>query len=110
MVAGQLDCRRLPDYAGRLHSASGLVLAVANFIHLAGKDEDVLETAIGVPEVGRFGHDRQLYRPTAGSDVQRLPLTVALVPETPNFRAYYGIYQNQTLIGGVETTAAGILF
>lgn len=80
-------------------------LAVANFIHLAGKDEDVLETAIGVPEVGRFGHDRQLYRPTAGSDVQRLPLTVALVPETPNFRAYYGIYQNQTLIGGVETTS-----
>jgi cyclophilin family peptidyl-prolyl cis-trans isomerase len=78
-------------------------LAVANFIHLAGKDDDILETAVGVPEVGSFGHDRQLYRPTSGSDVQRLPLTVALVPATPTFRAYYGIYQNQTLIGGVET-------
>ena len=80
-------------------------LAVANFIQLAGKDDDIYETAVGVPEVGDFGHNRQFYRATSESDVQRLPLNVALVPETPDFRAYYGIYQSQTLIGGVETVS-----
>jgi cyclophilin family peptidyl-prolyl cis-trans isomerase len=80
-------------------------LAVANFIQLAGKDEDILETALGVPALGALGHDRQFYQATAESDVIRLPLTVALIPETDDFRAYYAIYQNQTLIGGVETQA-----
>lgn len=77
-------------------------MAVANFIQLAGKDDDILETALGVQDIGTFGHDRQLYRPTANSDVQRLPLRVVFIPETPEFRAHYGIYQNQTLVGGVE--------
>lgn len=80
-------------------------LAVANFIQLAGKQDDILETPVGVPTLGAFGHDRQFYQATAESDVARLPLTVVLIPETPDFRAYYGIYQNQTLIGGVETRA-----
>lgn len=80
-------------------------LAVANFIQLAGKDDDILETVVGVPALGALGHDRQFYQATAESDVVRLPLTVALIPETDDFRSYYAIYQNQTLIGGVETQA-----
>ena len=79
--------------------------AVANFIHLAGKPDDILETALGVPELSAPNHSLNGYWPTAESDVQRLPLTVALIPATQNFRAFYGIFQNQVMIGGVETTS-----
>jgi len=82
-------------------------LAVANFIMLAGKPDDILETLSGVPTLGAQGHNLQLYRATAESDVARLPLSVRLVPETSEFRAYYGIYQNTALIGGVETATSG---
>ena len=46
-------------------------LAVANFIQLAGKPDDILETAPGVPFLETSAHYRQFYRPTAESDVQR---------------------------------------
>ncbi|MFT6182116.1 MAG: cyclophilin family peptidyl-prolyl cis-trans isomerase [Akkermansiaceae bacterium] len=77
-------------------------LAVANFIHLAGKGDDILETRNGVPLLGALGHDRQLYRSTSESDAVRLSLTVHFIAATETMRAFYGIYQSETYIGGVE--------
>lgn len=82
-------------------------LAVANFIHLAGKADDILETVAGVPDISEPSHGLRLYQATAESDVPRLPLNVSLVPETSDSSAYYGVYQSQTLIGGVELFPSG---
>jgi len=78
-------------------------LAVANFIQLAGKPDDILETPLGVPFLESAAHYTQsYYRPTAESDVARLPLRVQRIEATPTMRGFYGIYQSNTYIGGVE--------
>ncbi len=78
-------------------------LAVANFIQLAGKPDDILETPAGVPFLEDAGHYTQsFYRPTADSDVVRLPLRVQRIEATPTMRGFYGIFQSNTYIGGVE--------
>lgn len=79
-------------------------LAVANFIHLAGKEDDILETRAGVPDLytQTAAHSRQGYYSLGDSDAPKLPLQVYLVPATETMRQFYGIFQSQTYIGGVE--------
>ncbi|MEN8774502.1 MAG: peptidylprolyl isomerase [Akkermansiaceae bacterium] len=81
-------------------------MAVANFIQLAGKPDDILETPAGVPFLEDSAHYAQsYYRPTAQSDVQRLALRVERIESTPTMRGFYGIFQSNTYIGGVEGIA-----
>ncbi|MDA7518311.1 peptidylprolyl isomerase [bacterium] len=81
-------------------------MAVANFIQLAGKPDDILETPAGVPFLEDPAHYTQsYYRPTAQSDVQRLALRVQRIERTPTMRGFYGIFQSGTYIGGVEGIA-----
>ena len=62
-------------------------LAVANFIQLAGKPDDILETPAGVPFLEDAAHYTQsYYRPTIDSDVARLPLRVERIESTPHGR------------------------
>lgn len=82
-------------------------LAVANFIHLAGKGDDILETRDGVPFLGDINHFRHKYYSTAESDAERLVLHVVSIPATETMRAFYGIYQSETYIGGVEIFQIG---
>ncbi|MFT6863506.1 MAG: peptidyl-prolyl cis-trans isomerase A (cyclophilin A) [Akkermansiaceae bacterium] len=77
-------------------------LAVANFILLAGKPDDILETAAGVPFLETAAHYRQLYRPTAESDVQREALRVARIEQTQTMRGFYAIFKGDLYLGGVE--------
>lgn len=77
-------------------------LAVANFIQLAGKPDDILVTAMGVPALNNSAHGLQFYRPTAESDVVRPWLQVQWVPQTATMRGFYAIKQNDVVIGGVE--------
>ena len=78
-------------------------LAVANFIQLAGKPDDILETPAGVPFLENAAHYAQsYYRPTIESDVARLPLRVERIESTPTMRGFYAIFQSNTYIGGVE--------
>jgi len=78
-------------------------LAVANFIQLAGKPDDILETPAGVPFLENAAHYTQsYYRPTIESDVARLPLRVERIESTPTMRGFYAIFQSNTYIGGVE--------
>jgi cyclophilin family peptidyl-prolyl cis-trans isomerase len=78
-------------------------LAVANFIQLAGKPDDILETPAGVPFLEDAAHYTQsYYRPTIDSDVARLPLRVERIESTPTMRGFYAIFQSNTYIGGVE--------
>ena len=78
-------------------------LAVANFIQLAGKPDDILETPAGVPFLESAAHYTQsYYRPTTESDVTRLPLRVERIESTPTMRGFYAIFQSNTYIGGVE--------
>ena len=78
-------------------------LAVANFIQLAGKPDDILETPAGVPFLENAAHYTQsYYRPTLESDVARLPLRVERIDSTPTMRGFYAVFQSNTYIGGVE--------
>ena len=78
-------------------------LATANFIHLAGKGDDVFETRNGVPFLEDPTHNRHLYSTIAESDSVKLPLTVSYVPISSTMRAHYEIKQSGTFIGAVET-------
>lgn len=78
-------------------------LAVSNFIHLAGKGDDIFETPDNVPILTSAAHYRQsFYRTIAESDTQRLPLRVDLIPESTEASAFYGVFQGGTFIGGVD--------
>jgi len=86
-------------------------LAVSNFIHLAGKGDDIFETRDGVPPLSTeelaTTHDRHGYNTTTGSDAVRLPLTVSFVKATEAEPAMYVIRQSQTFIGAVQAFQAG---
>lgn len=78
-------------------------LAVANFIHLAGKGDDIFETPDNAPALNTVAHYRQsFYRTTRESDTQRIPLRVDFIPASSLNVAYYGIFQGATFIGAVE--------
>ena len=79
-------------------------LTVANFIHLAGKGDDVLETRDGVPQLGDLTHFRHAYSSVFGAETPRLPLNVFFIPETDTTRAYFSIRQSTVEIGAVEAT------
>ncbi len=80
-------------------------LAVSNFIHLAGKGDDIFETPNNVPLLTTVGHYRQsFYKTTAESDTQRLPLRVDFIPATLTHPAFYAVYQSETYLGGVQET------
>ena len=78
-------------------------LACANFIQLAGKGDDILETADGVPFVTEASHSNHLYRSTTDSDAQRLPLSVRFIEATETEPEQFGIFQSNTYLGGVNT-------
>ncbi len=81
-------------------------LAVANFIQLAGKPDDILETPANAPFLETAAHyGRPFYLPTAESDVGRQALSVRRIERTPTMRGFYGIYQGDLRIGGVEGIA-----
>ena len=82
-------------------------LTVANFIHLAGKGDDILETSNGVPLLSDPNHFRHLYSSQLGAETVRLPLNVFFVAATNEMREHYAIFQSQTFIGGVEVNAGG---
>lgn len=77
-------------------------LGVSNFIQLAGKGDDLFETAAGAPLVSDPAHRALLYRTTAASDSPKLPLNVEYVPGGTGTLPVILIKQNNTVLGRVS--------
>lgn len=86
-------------------------LTVSNFIHLAGKGDDIFETPDNVPLLTSEAHYRQsFYQTISESDTQRLPLRVDFFPETAETEAFYGIFHGEVFLGAVEETVSDQTF